>query len=243
MRRFHYDQIARIGHAMASPVRLRALNLLAQRRWRVGDLAGELGESVAATSAHLKALRAAGMVVEEKRGREVWRRVESAEVFALLAAAERAAEAVLPELREAARAAADDPFVLRNANLRELAEDVAHDRVTLVDLRPTEEYRAGHLPKARSHPFPGFSEADLEALRSRDRLVAYCRGRWCRRAREGVNALNDRGLPARRLPAGIVDWRAEGLELVTEDEDPTWETSGAGVRPEPNKSSIKETSK
>ena len=242
MRRFHYDQTARIGHALASPVRLRALNLLAQRRWRVGDLANELGESVAATSAHLKVLRAAGMVAEEKRGREHWRRVESPEIFALLAAVQRAAEAVLPELREAARAEDDDPFVLRNTNLRELADDVAHDRVTLVDLRPTEEYRAGHLPQARSHPFPELSEADLEALRSRDRLVAYCRGRWCRRAREGVNALNDRGLPARRLPAGIVDWRAEGLGLVQESKDPALETDGAGVHPELNESPNKEMS-
>lgn len=235
MRRFHHDQIARIGQAMASPVRLRALNLLAQSACRVGDLARELGESVAATSAHLKVLRSAGMVVEERRGREHWLRVESPEIFGLLAAAQRAAEAVLPELREAARADEDDPFVLRNTNLRELADDVARDRVALVDLRPREEYRAGHLPGARSHPHPDFNDDDLRSLRSHDRLVAYCRGRWCQTAREGVAALNDRGLPARRLLAGVVDWRAEGLELVRED--PTPENGGT------NKSSNKETKK
>lgn len=205
---------------MASPVRLRALNLLAQGPCRVGDLARELGESVAAASAHLKVLRSAGMVVEEKRGREHWLRVESPEIFSLLAAAQRAAEAVLPELREAARADEDDPFVLRDTNLRELADDVAQDRVALVDLRPRAEYRAGHLPGARSHPYPDFSDEDLRSLQSHDRLIAYCRGRWCQTAREGVVDLNNRGLPARRLLAGVVDWRAEGLELVRDDPTP-----------------------
>jgi DNA-binding transcriptional ArsR family regulator len=217
MRRIQYDQIARIGQAMASPVRLRALNLLAQRPWRVGELAQELGESIAATSAHLKVLRAAGMVVEERRGREVWCRVESDEVFRLLAAAQRTAEAILPELREAAREADDDPYLLRNVSLRELAEDIASGRVTIVDLRPGEEYRAGHLPGARSYPFPALEGADLEPLRPIERLVAYCRGPWCLMAREGVHALNERGLPARRLRAGIVDWRAEGLELIRDE--------------------------
>jgi len=225
---------------MASPVRLRALNLLAQRPYRVGDLARELGESVAATSAHLKVLRAAGMVVEEKRGREHWLRVDSPEIFGLLAAAQRAAEAVLPELREAARADDNDPLVFRNTSLRELVEDVARDRVALVDLRPIEEYRAGHLPGARSQPYPNFSDADLESLRSHNRLVAYCRGRWCQMAREGVHSLNDRGLPARRLLAGIVDWRAEGLELVRGDS--TLGTDGAAVRSGANETPNKEMS-
>jgi DNA-binding transcriptional ArsR family regulator len=226
MKRIHYEQIARIGQAMASPVRLRALNILAQRPWRVGELAQELGESVAATSAHLKVLRAAGMVVEERRGREVWCRVESDHVFRLLAAAQRTAEAVLPELREAIRAE-EDPYELRGVGLRELAEDVARDRVALVDLRPSDEYRAGHLPGAWSYPFPELAGANIEALRSRERLVAYCRGPWCVMAREGVRALNDRGVPAKRLRAGIVDWRAEGLELVRGSSGP----DGAGDRP------------
>ena len=217
MRRPHYEQIARLGQAMASPVRLRALNLLAQREWRVGELAAELGESVAATSAHLKVLRAAGMVVEEKRGREVWCRVESDEVFRLLAAAHRAAETLLPELREAAREADDDPYLLRSVSLPKLAEDAARKRVTLIDLRPREEYRAGHLPRARSYPFPELAVADLKPLQGKKRLVAYCRGPWCVMAREGVKALNERGVPAKRLRLSIVDWRAEGFELVRDE--------------------------
>lgn len=213
MKRSHHIQIARLGQAMASPVRLRALNLLAQRAWRVSELAQELGESLAATSAHLKVLREVAMVVDEKRGREVWCRVESDEVLKLLAAAQRAAETLLPELREAAREADEDPYLLKSFQLRSLAEDVARGRVTLVDLRPGEEYLAGHLPGAQSYPFPELDTTDLKPLQRRRCVVAYCRGPWCQMARQGVGALNERDIPAKRLRAGIVEWCAEGLDL------------------------------
>lgn len=217
MARLIHMQVARLGQAMASPVRLRALNLLAQRWWRVSDLAAELGESLAATSAHLKVLRAACMVVDEKRGRDVWCRVESDEVLHLLASAQRAAEAVLPDMRELVRQASQDPYLLPCFDLREIAEDVAQHRVTLIDLRPAAEYDAGHIPGARSFPFPSLEQADLQSLRKKRRVVAYCRGPWCVMAREGVKLLNDRGVRASRLAAGIVEWRAEGLELIRGD--------------------------
>jgi rhodanese-related sulfurtransferase len=214
MKRIQYEQMARIGQAIASAVRLRALNLLAQRPWRVGELAQELGESVAATSAQLKVLRASGLIVEEKRGRETWCRIECDDVFRLLTAAQRTAEAVLPELRELVRAEDDDPFVLRAMDLRDLVEDVARERVTLLDLRPSQEYLAAHIPGAQSLPVPELDSIDLHALHLRERLVAYCRGPWCLMARKGVQTLNDRGIPTRRLRLGVVDWRAEGLKLV-----------------------------
>lgn len=202
---------------LVSLVRLRALNLLAQRPWRVGELAEELGESLAATSAHLKVLRAACMVIDEKRGREVWCHVESDEVLRLLAAANRAAEALLPGLREVIREADEDPHLLPRFELKEIAEDVAEGRVTLVDLRPREEYRAGHLPGAESWPFPMLGETDLNVLRQKSGVVAYRRGPWCVMARKGVKFLNERGVPAKRLPVGIVEWRAEGLELERDE--------------------------
>lgn len=214
MQRNHHLQIARLGQALASPVRLRALNLLAQRAWRVGELGIELGESLAATSAHLKTLRAAGMVANEKRGREVWCRVESDEVLRLLAAAERAAEGLLPEMREAVREANADPYLLRGEQLHELARKVAGGKVLLIDLRPDDEFQAGHLPGAESYPFPRLETLDLKPLRDKSPIVAYCRGPWCRMARQGVNRLNERGIPAKRLRLGLVQWRAEGLDWI-----------------------------
>lgn len=212
MRRPIYMHVARIGQALASPVRLRALNLMAQRPWRVGDLADELGESWAATSAHLKVLRAACLVVDEKRGRDVWCRVESEEVLHLLHSARRAAETLLPELHELVREARANPHLLPSFDLREIAEDVRQGRITLIDLRPIAEYEAGHLPRAISLPFAELEQADLCSLK-KSRVVAYCRGPWCVMAREGVKALNDRGVHAQLLAAGVVEWRVQSLEL------------------------------
>jgi rhodanese-related sulfurtransferase/DNA-binding transcriptional ArsR family regulator len=208
-----HQQAARLGLAMSSPVRLRALNLLCQRWWGVSELAEELGESIAATSAHLKVLRAACMVSVGKSGRDVRSRVVSREVIELIVAAHRAAEAMLPEMREAAREAENDPFLLKDCDFETLAADAARGLATLVDLRPSAEFAAGHLPGAESWPYNALADAPLDALKGRPRIVGYCRGPWCAKARLGVETLNRRGIPARRLRAGVVEWQTAGLPL------------------------------
>lgn len=220
MTRSIHQQTARLGLAMSSPVRLRALNLLSQRPWRVSELAGELGESMAATSAHLKVLRAACMVTVEKSGRDVWGKVASPEVIQLLAAAHRAAETLLPELREAAREAEADPYLLLRDDFEMLTADVAGGRATLIDLRPAREYQAGHLPGAQSWPYDTLAEAKLEALKGKPGIVGYCRGPWCLKARLGVETLNNRGVPAKRLRAGVVEWQAAGFTLTRAPQTP-----------------------
>lgn len=209
-----HQQTARLGLAISSPVRLRALNLLSQRPWRVSELAEELGESMASTSAHLKVLRAACLVSVEKSGRDVWCRVASGEVIQLLSAAHRAAEALLPELREAARIAEEDPFLLAHVDLETLTAEVARGEATLIDLRPASEYQSGHLPGAQSWPYDSLADARLDALKDRPGVIGYCRGPWCVKARLGVEALNQRGIPAKRLRAGVVEWQAAGLSLT-----------------------------
>ncbi len=206
-------QAAQIGHALSSPVRLRALNLLAQRPWTVGALARELGESSAATSAHLKVLRTACLVRHEKRGRQAWCRVSGPEVLDVLVAAHRAAEALLPEMQAVVREASEDPARLDAVDPRSLAEDAAAGRAVLLDLRPAEEHAAGHLPGARSLPAAEIDELPPEDLPRTGRVLAYCRGPWCVMAREGVARLRDRGVDARMLPLGVVEWQAAGLEL------------------------------
>lgn len=211
-----HEQTARIGLAISSRVRLRALNLLSQRPWRVSELAEELGESIAATSAHLKVLRAACMVSVEKSGRDVWCQVSSAEVIQLLAAAHRAAEALIPELREAAREAQDDPFLLSHVDFESLAAQVARGEATLIDLRPALEFQSGHLPGAQSWPYDTLAGTKLKALKGLPGVIGYCRGPWCRKARLGVETLNQRGIPTKRLRAGVVEWQAAGLPLARE---------------------------
>ena len=204
---------AKIGQAMASPVRLRALNLLAQRAWTVSELAQELGESLASTSAHLKVLRAACLIVDEKSGRQVWCRVASPEVLQLIVAARTAAEAVLPELREFVRQVAEDPYSLLGLTFEELHREVAQERVILVDLRREEEFRSGHLPGSRSLPANSITAECVEAFPSGTPIVAYCRGPYCAMADHGVKALAELGLQVKRLDAGVVEWQVAGLGL------------------------------
>lgn len=209
-----HQQTARLGLAISSPVRLRALNLLSQRPWRVSELAEELDESMAATSAHLKVLRGACMVSVEKSGRDVWCQVASEEVLQLLSAAHRAAEALLPELREAVREAEEDPFLLQHMDFETLTSQVTRRKATLIDLRPAREFQAGHLPGAQSWPYDTLPKAKVEALKDQPGIIGYCRGPWCLKARLGVETLNKRGIPAKRLRAGVVEWQAAGLPLA-----------------------------
>ena len=126
--------MARLGPQMSSPVRLRALPLLAQKPWTIGELANELGESLASTSAHLKVLRSSSLVVDEKVGRQVWCRVASEEVLELMVAARKAAEALLPELAEFVRQAKHDPLSLPGLTITEPERETEAGRVNLLDL-------------------------------------------------------------------------------------------------------------
>lgn len=209
-----HQQTARIGLAMSSPVRFRALNLMAQRPWRVGELAAELSESTASTSAHLKVLRAAHMVDVEKIGRDVWCRVAGIDVVRLLSVVQQAAENLMPELREVEKAENDaDALLLKNYDLRKLSSDVKKGNALLVDLRPANEFSAGHFPGAQSWPYDSLSKSNVRSLQSSLPVITYCRGRWCLKAREGVESLNKLGIPAKRLPVGVVDWQSAGLRL------------------------------
>lgn len=206
-----HEEMARVGRALGQGQRLRGLNLLAQRSWPVGELATELGESVALTSAHLKVLREAGLIRMERRGREVWSELAGPEVMEWLAETQRVAEALSPWLREEQRKEAGDPRRFPLGDLREFARGMESGQWLVLDLRPRREYETSHLPGALSYPYPERANWDLSMLRRRTDLVAYCRGRWCAMARAGVDFLNEAGVATKRLPAGIVDWTAREL--------------------------------
>jgi rhodanese-related sulfurtransferase len=97
---------------------------------------------------------------------------------------------------------------------------VARGEATLIDLRPAREFQSGHLPGALSLPYDSLAEVKLESLKGRPRVIGYCRGPWCLKARLGVEALNQRGIPAKRLRAGVVEWQAAGLNLIREPQTP-----------------------
>jgi rhodanese-related sulfurtransferase/biotin operon repressor len=204
--------LARIGTALSSAVRLEFLELLAQGERSVDQLASLTGASVANTSQHLQKLKAAGLIVGRKEGQYVFYRLAGDEVVALLGALGHAGEAYLAEVERTVRtyfAARDD---LEPVPARELLERAKRGLVTVLDVRPPEEFAAGHVPGAVNIPVHEL-EKRLAELPKRREVVAYCRGPYCLMSYDAVVLLRKKGLKARRLQDGLPEWRLAGLPV------------------------------
>jgi rhodanese-related sulfurtransferase len=209
----HYDEVARIGKVLASPVRLRLLDLLRQGARHVEGLAEEAGISVANASQHLKLMRAARLVTAERRGQQVEYRLADEGVSTLFGGLRQLAEALLPEMDRLRQALG----VLGEPEREALLDLIRRGRVTLVDVRPPEEYRAGHLPGARSLPLDQLRRRLGELPRDRE-VIATCRGPYCAMAAEAVTILAAAGFRARHLDLGVADLRARDLPIATGDD-------------------------
>lgn len=209
-----YDQFARIGKALGSPHRIELLELLAQGPRTVEILSKLADMMLANTSAHLQVLRGAGLVESSKEGLFVTYRLADPSVAELLLATRKVAEARLAEVAKITR-----DFLAENAQLDavdadDLREKVRKGEVTLLDVRPEEEYASGHIPGALSVPLPALAKR-LSDLPRRREVVAYCRGPYCVLAIEAVKVLRARGFKAIRLEDGVLDWAAHGLKVAT----------------------------
>jgi rhodanese-related sulfurtransferase/predicted transcriptional regulator len=199
-----FEAIALMGKAFASPVRLELLDLLAQAPRSVDELARASGQSTANTSQHLQALRAAGMVTRAREGTRVRYELAGDEALRLWLALRDASAARLAEVERASREylGEDVDTIGRDA----LIERLGRGDVVLVDVRPAEEYEAGHIDGARSIPLAEL-ERRLAELPPNAEIVAYCRGPFCAYAHEAVRQLRAGGRTARRLTEGWPEWR------------------------------------
>jgi rhodanese-related sulfurtransferase len=209
-----YEQIARIGRATASPGRLELLDLLSQGPRTVEALATELGHSVANTSHHLQVLRRARLVEAEKAGLYVTYRLSDTAVSTFFLALRRLAEARLAEVEQVTRQYLQARGALESVSRDELLRRVRSGDVTILDVRPRQEYRAGHIPGALSVPLSELKTRLAEVPKDRE-VVAYCRGPYCVMALEAVALLRKRGFRAHRMEEGIADWRARGWRVDT----------------------------
>ncbi len=207
-----YEQFARIAKALSSPHRIELLEILAQAPRTVEALASLADVSVANASQHLKVLRAAGLVEATKVGLYVSYRIAHPRVPELLLAVRGVAEACLAEVEKVGRQFLSDNGLLEPVDAKALRRRVLEGEVTLLDVRPPEEYRAGHLPGALSVPQPELARR-LSELPKRREVVAYCHGPYCVLVVEAVKLLRARGFKAVRLPDGVLDWEALGLPL------------------------------
>jgi rhodanese-related sulfurtransferase/DNA-binding transcriptional ArsR family regulator len=207
-----FDQFARVGKALASGKRLELLDLLAQGERTVEALAraGELGLTTA--SAHLQTLKGANLVSTRRDGTKVYYRLADTDIARLLASVRAVASSHLPDVGAAATAylGPDTEEVSR----AELLQRVSSGLVTVVDVRPPEEYAAGHIPAALSIPLDELAERLAELPDDQD-IVAYCRGAYCVLAHEAVRLLTDHGRSAMRLSDGMLEWRLADLPVAT----------------------------
>jgi rhodanese-related sulfurtransferase/DNA-binding transcriptional ArsR family regulator len=212
-----YGQFARIGKAVAAPKRFELLDLLCQGPRTVEALAEQTAISIANASQHLKVLRAAHLVEAEKRGLYVHYRVADERVMQFVRSLRVIAESRLAEVEQVTRAYFDDRAKMDAIDVTELHRRLADGRVTLLDVRPVEEYRAGHIPGAVGMPVAELKSRLAELPRSRE-IVAYCRGPYCVMAIDAVELLRAKGFKARHSDAGILDWRARGWRIESEQE-------------------------
>jgi len=214
-----YEQLARVGKAVASPRRLELLELLAQGPRTVEELAREAGLGMANASQHLKALRAAGLVTAERHGLFVTHRLASGQVTDFFRALRDLAESRLAEVERLTRDFLESRGALEAVDREALLERVRSGRVTVLDVRPSEEYGAGHIPGALSVPLAELEGRLAELPRHRE-IVAYCRGPYCVLAVEAVRLLRAHGFRAVRLEDGVPDWRARGFTVSTPEVAP-----------------------
>jgi rhodanese-related sulfurtransferase/biotin operon repressor len=210
-----YEQLARVALALGSQGRLQILELVAQGERSVDALAAMTGLSVANTSKHLQALRQAGLVVARKEGLRVYYSLAGDDVVGLVSALRAVAEHRVAEVERLVRLWLAHRDEMEPIPAAELLERAKKGLVTVLDVRPAEEYAAGHIPGAINVPLDKL-ETFLSRLPKRKEVVAYCRGPYCLMSFEAVEKLRKRGLRARRLENGLPEWRAAGLPVVRE---------------------------
>lgn len=212
-----YDQFARVGKAVSSPKRLELLDLLCQSERTVEALAKEAGMTMANASQHLQVLRAARLVEVEKEGVFITYRLADRSVCEFFRAMRVLAENRLAEVEQIKRQFLEGREGMEPVDRDVLLERVRKGAVTVLDVRPVEEYNAAHIPGALSIPLKEL-ELHLSELPRDQEIVAYCRGPYCVLSVQAVEILRNKGFHAVRLEEGIPDWRAMGFPVAVCEE-------------------------
>jgi rhodanese-related sulfurtransferase len=207
-----FSNLARVGTALSSPTRIEFLELLAQAERSVEQLATLTGTAVANTSQHLQKLRQAGLIVGRKEGLYVFYRLAGDEVVEMLSAMSRVGEAYVAEVERIVRLYFASKDEMEAVPAKELLERARKGLVTVLDVRPPEEFAAGHVPGAINIPVHEL-EKRIKELPKRREVIAYCRGPYCLMSYDAVSVLRKKGLKARRLEAGMPEWRAAGMPV------------------------------
>ena len=210
-----YEQFARVAKALANPRRLELIDLLAQGERTVEELAVEAGLTIANASQHLQTLRAAHLVEVRREGLYAYYSLADESVFHAWQAIRTLGETHLAEVDRVVHTYLKDRAGMEAVSASELLKRMQNNDVVVLDVRPTKEYEAGHIPGARSIPITEL-EQQLRNIPRDHEVIAYCRGPYCVYADEAVQILTEQGYRARRLEGGLPDWRAAQLPVTKE---------------------------
>jgi rhodanese-related sulfurtransferase/DNA-binding transcriptional ArsR family regulator len=209
-----FEQFARIGKALSSGKRLEMLEFLAQAERSVEQLARMTGLAVANTSQHLQQLRQVGLVTARKEGLFVYYRVAGDGIVRLLAALRAVGEEHVADVDRLVKVFLDGKDNLEPVPAKELWRRVKQGLVTVLDVRPPEEYTQGHIRGAINVPVTELKKR-LHQIPADQDVVAYCRGPYCLLAYEAVQLLRKKGIKARRLEDGYPEWKSAGFPVET----------------------------
>ena len=201
-----FDALASVAQALGSGRRAEIVDLLAQAERSVEEVASEISQSVANTSQHLQVLARAGLVRTRRDGTRVYYRLASERVGELWAAVRDVAVGHVAEVGVLADEYLGERSGVESLSADELERRLARGEVVVLDVRPEQEYRAGHIAGARSAPLPSLASL-MPTLSRRREVIAYCRGPYCVYADDAVRLLRQRGLKVRRLDVGYPEWR------------------------------------
>jgi rhodanese-related sulfurtransferase/DNA-binding transcriptional ArsR family regulator len=204
--------IAEVAKAAGHGHRLEILELLAQGERSVEALATRIGLPVANVSQHVRLMRRSGLLASRRDGKRIYYRLADRSVLDLAAALRRVAERNSAEVRSVIGGYFRERDALEPVSRGELVRRLKDDLVTVLDVRPQDEYDAGHLPKAVNIPLRELQRRLRELPKSRE-IVAYCRGPYCVLAFEAVALLRRHGYKVRRLQDGFPEWKAAGLQI------------------------------
>ena len=207
-----YEHVARVAKALANPKRLELLELLCQGEKPVETLAQQAEISVKLASAHLRELRLARLVHTRKEGKYVFYRLADPGVADLWVHLREHAEERLVELRMAVASAMEHADDLQGVDRKSILSKARTGEIVVLDVRPSEEFEAGHIPHAQSLPVNELKKRLAEIPKDVP-VVAYCRGPFCFMARDAVDLLRGRGYQAFHLTDGVAEWRARGLPI------------------------------
>ena len=207
-----FTRFAEVGKALSNGNRLELLEFLAQGERSVEDLATVSGLTVANTSRHLQQLRQAGLILNRKEGLKVFYRISDDDVIELLNALRNVAGRHVADVERLVNTYLTVKDNLEPVPRDELLARVQDDLVTVIDVRPAEEYAAGHIPGAANIPLSEL-EKHLDQFDPEQEIVAYCRGPHCILAFDAVARLREKGYMARRLQDGFPEWKSAGLPV------------------------------